>query len=264
MTSRTRTDLWGRAWSLGRRALAFPTVSLFCLAFLAACGGNAANDSATAAPTRSGTAVTPKKAFLTLLTPAPPLPAGGTSAPRTAVAARSPVAGSVTARGTAAAPAGGFTNSNPLDACTLVTLPELTTAMGEAVAQQDRLDEGPQTDDPQLAGFLYGGCQYGAPNADANDARTILLITLRKDPGSTAGSFSGASDFWSALKQSQTRNMSMPVPNVGDDAFAIPVQNGAEIYILKGERVLAVSVRGYSGDSRTKAVAIATRAATRL
>ncbi len=280
---RTSISLRGRFPLAGAfRVIAAPSswiAGVLCFVLLSACGGTEPTPTPdpTAAPTRTGSTTTASgKGFLTILTPAPrtagsTAPTGSTgstgansTAARTPALARTPAAGSTPARGSITA--GTSTSGPAINACALVTVAELTRAMGETIEQRDQLDESPETGNAQLRGFLSGGCEFGA-KSDLTGAKSIVIFTLRKDPGSAGGAsgFSGTKDFWTMLKANLNKGAgSQSVSNVGDDAFTVDTQGETQIYVLKGDTVVAIALQGFGADSPAKVVAIATQAAMRL
>lgn len=255
------------------------------VATLAACGGTdvppTANDPATVAAARtatanvaptaggSGTAATTGnttasiggRSFGSLLTPV----AQGTVAP----ARGTTTTGGASTRGAGMAGAGGTAQGNALDPCGLVPVSDLTRALGETVRQAAVESEKPVTTPAVLAGYSNASCAFTATGSMQGNERGVILETIRPTPSRMAMAMLPFGDLWSAVSQEVQQDgiNTSPVNGVGDEAIAFEDPDGSgdtRIYVRKGSTLLQVIVVGYAADGRTKAIAVAKQAVTKL
>ena len=266
----------------GRRSAVLVLVGM---AWLSACGGTdvppTANDFATVAAARTATAgVAPTgsvtgnttsgtaasvggRSFGSLLTPA---------ARNTTAAGGTTTTGNASTRGAGTAGAmgaGAATQGNGLDPCGLVAGADLNRAMGETVKQAQAASEKPITTTPELMGYSTAGCAFTATASMQGSQRGVIIETIRPTPSRTVMATLSFSDLWTTVAQEAQQDgiNTSPVNGVGDEAIAFDDPDGsgdARIYVRKGNTLLHVTVVGYAADGRTKAIAVAKQAATKL
>jgi hypothetical protein len=147
----------------------------------------------------------------------------------------------------ASTPANAVTSKNHLDACSLLTGPEIEGIQGAAP-----VDTKPSVN--SHGGLTVSQCYFLLPVA----ANSIVVTVTQKSDGPGG---SNPKEAWEKIFHEEHENAEreeekeslkpQKIPDLGDEAYWTPQRFGGVLYALKGNSYISISVGG-AGDQASK------------
>ena len=147
----------------------------------------------------------------------------------------------------ASTPANAVTSKNHIDACSLLTAPEIEGIQGAAP-----VDTKPSINSQR--GLTVSQCYFLLPVA----ANSIVVTVTQRSEGDGA---TDPKEAWQKIFHEEHENAEreeekeslkpQKIPDLGDEAYWTPQRFGGVLYALKGNNYISISVGG-AGDQASK------------